>query len=79
MKLVNIRSFVRGGYRTETEPVQVLRGSVVIGTWVPAGQENRQVNACRPDRRMDDKPALVVVPPKREPRWWWLRRILFGA
>lgn len=36
---MNIRSFVRGGYRTVTEPTDILVGQTVIGRWVPDGYE----------------------------------------
>lgn len=36
MKLMNVRTLVRGGYLSATEPVQVVRGTEVLGVWSPA-------------------------------------------
>jgi hypothetical protein len=35
MRLTNVRQFIRGGYLTATEPVQVIRGTEVLGIWTP--------------------------------------------
>lgn len=51
MKLVNIRSFVRGGYRTLTEQVTLIAGTEVLGTWTPVGWVDELERMRRQDER----------------------------
>lgn len=35
MKLMNVRDFVRGGYRTVTEEVVIMKNLEPVGIWTP--------------------------------------------
>lgn len=46
-KLMNARTFLRGGWINTQEPVQVISGTEVRGTWYPAGTEVEAVPVPR--------------------------------
>lgn len=56
MRLTNVRQFIRGGYLEPGEPVQVIRGTEVLGVWHPsiAGVPSVEAKAS--------PPPPVVVP-----------------
>lgn len=63
MKLMNTRSFIRGGYLTATEPVSVIRGEEVIGVWTPAVRV-AETAPSGPAVRLDERPVTAV--PRRK-------------
>ena len=59
MRLTNVRQFIRGGYLSAREPVQVLRGTEVLGVWYPRDSPSVALHeiAATPERTSNGSAA----------------------
>lgn len=72
-RLVNVRTFIRGGYLALTEPAEVIRGAKVIGTWYPAAGAGEDAGV--PDAERTPVPAARVRAMTQAERDRVLRRV----
>lgn len=67
MRLTNVRQFIRGGYLEPGEPVQVIRGTEVLGVWHPSSAGVPSVEAKARSPQPVVVPELAATPERLTP------------